>query len=255
MKLNIFQCVALSGTIAMLAACGQSQQSTPSAQAPQTDQSQQWSAENDAGLQAMDAGNYALAETHLQKAAEAATVFGDDDPRVAATFNNLASAYEKEGKLGKAATAYERALPLMQKSLGERHTGVAVVATNLARVKAEQGDLDNAGQYYRQSLGIREKNLGTEDPAVAENLNALGDVYYRQEKYAMAEPLFKRAIVIRVRALGKDDPQVADSLEGYARTLRKMNHESEARKIETIARDIRTKSKTAATKSRMGSGN
>jgi tetratricopeptide (TPR) repeat protein len=255
MKLNLFQCVALSGTAALLAACGQHQPSAPTSIISTGDQSQQWTADNDAGLRAMDKGDYAAAETSLEKASQEAESFGPDDPRLSATINNLASAYEKEGKLAKAAAAYERALPLMQKSLGEKHTGVAVVSTNLARVKALQGDYDAAGQYYRQSLGIREKNLGEDDPAVAENLNALGDVYYRQAKYDMAEPLFKRAIVIRVRALGKDDPQVADSLEAYARTLRKMNHEGDAMKIERIADDIRRKTKTAATRLRTGSGN
>jgi tetratricopeptide (TPR) repeat protein len=248
MKLNLFQSVALSGTIAILCSCSQNKSVSPVATEP-ADATQQWSADNEAGLQAMEKGNYTVAENSLEKAAKEAESFGLDDPRVAATLNNLASAYEKEGKLSKAADVYQRALPIMQKSLGENHTGVAVISTNLARVKAEQGDLDAAGTYYRAALAIREKNFGPDDIHVAESLNSLGDVYYKQGKYSMAEPLLKRTIVIRVRSLGKDHPLVADSLEAYAATLRKMNQEPAARKIESIARDIRTKKTATPTSS------
>ena len=207
-----------------------------------------WASTKQSGLDAMDNGNFVEAEKQFEKAANDAQVFGAKDPRLAATLNNLASAYEKESKYVQAEETYKKALPLIQQIMGTDSTASAIVMLNLSRVDASEGKLDEADQYCRDAIDIKEKNLGKDNPEVSDAVNELATLYEKQGKYSMALPLYKRAIVTRVHTLGKNDPAVLESLDGYARSLRKTDHNTEAAQIEKIAGNLRSKNagKTAA---------
>ncbi|KAJ1463766.1 expressed protein, partial [Baffinella frigidus] len=50
---------------------------------------------------------------------------GEDHPDVAATYNNIASVYDKQGKHEMALELYEKGLAIKIKALGEDHPSVA----------------------------------------------------------------------------------------------------------------------------------
>ncbi len=233
---NLYPPLATACMFTLLAGCAVRQ---PPPDSMQLDKD--WTSANQSGLDAMSNGNYHQAETYFQQAENDARNFGATDPRLPATYNNLASAYEKQSKYVQAEQTYKEALPLFQKIMGPQSTASAIVMLNLSRVDALEGKLDEAGPYCRDAIDIKEKNLGPDNPEVADAVQQLAGLYEKQGKYSMAIPLYKRAIKVRVRALGKDDPSVVESLDGFARCLRKTDHNPEAAEIEKIAGDLRKK--------------
>ena len=57
---------------------------------------------------------------------------GDDHPRVADTYNNMAVVYYNQGKYDEALAMYEKALSIKLKKLGDDHPDVADTYNNMA---------------------------------------------------------------------------------------------------------------------------
>lgn len=91
---------------------------------------------------------------------------------------------------------YQRALVVLEKTLGHGHYLVAEVLRNLALVYSEQGDYHKSMALSLRSLNIREKVLGLEHPDVASTLSILGLLYYEQGMYTEAEIALRRALTI-----------------------------------------------------------
>ena len=59
--------------------------------------------------------------------------------------------------------------------------------------------------------------------------------------YQRAAELYRRALAIQVEVLGPDHPDLARTLDNYAALLREQRRDREAHRLETRARDIRTR--------------
>jgi hypothetical protein len=70
---------------------------------------------------------------------------------------------------------------------------------------------------------------------VASPLNGLANLYFEQDKYQEAEPLSQRALHIRGQSQGPDHPLTQTARRDYARLLRVMKREGEAKKLEEKA--------------------
>jgi tetratricopeptide (TPR) repeat protein len=71
---------------------------------------------------------------------------------------------------------YERALAMMEKSLGATHRDLAVPLFNLGLVHAAKGEGELALALHRRALAIREQALGPEHPDVAASLQAIAEL-------------------------------------------------------------------------------
>ena len=58
-----------------------------------------WEKANDAGVKAFQEGRYPEAEPHLTAALKEAEKFGEQDPRLATSLNNLAALYDGPGQV------------------------------------------------------------------------------------------------------------------------------------------------------------
>ena len=168
-----------------------------------------WDKYIDAGGKAYEQGKYAEAEKQFTAALKEAENFGEQDPRLATSLNNLALVYHDQGKYAEAEPLYRRSLAIKEKALGSEHPRVATSLNNLGELYREQSKYAEAEPLYRRSLAIWEKALGPEHPRVATSLNNLGLLYDAQGKYAEAEPLYKRSLAIWEKALGPEHPDVA----------------------------------------------
>ena len=176
----------------------------------------EWNRSMDASMQAYQQGRYTEAEQFLLAALKEAKDFGEQDPRLATSLNNLALLYRAQGKYEQAEPLLPRALTISEKALGPEHPDVAKSLNNLASLYQDQGKYEQAEPLYQRSLTIGEKALGPEHPDVAKSLNNLASLYQAQGKYEQAEPLYQRSLTISEKALGPEHPDVAKSLNNLA---------------------------------------
>ena len=111
---------------------------------------------------------------------------------------------------------FERALHILEQSLGPEHPDVASPLNGLAGLYKEQGKYAEAESLYQRALHIWERSLGPEHPDVASPLNGLAGLYAKQGKYEQAESLYQRALHIWEQSLGPEHPDVASPLNGLA---------------------------------------
>ena len=83
-------------------------------------------------VKAYQQADYAQAEKLFLAALKEAEQFGEQDPRFAASLNNLAELYRAQGKYAQAEPLYQRALAIREKALGPEHPNVATVLENYA---------------------------------------------------------------------------------------------------------------------------
>ena len=79
-------------------------------------------------------GRYVEAEQNYRAAVQAAEKFGDQDPRLARSLNNLAVIHKELGRYAEAVPLAQRALALWEAALGPNHPDVAAGLNNLANL-------------------------------------------------------------------------------------------------------------------------
>ena len=77
----------------------------------------------------------------------------------------------------KAEPLHQRALAIMEKSLGPKHPDVAASLNNLANLYLNLGDYAKAEPLQQRALAIWEKSLGPEHPNVAGSFHNLANLY------------------------------------------------------------------------------
>ena len=85
-----------------------------------------------AGAKAHREGYYFDAVNSFQAAVKEAEAFGQQDPRLATSLNNLAELYRLEGLFVDAEPLYKRSLAIREKALGPEHPQVATSLENYA---------------------------------------------------------------------------------------------------------------------------
>ena len=131
-------------------------------------QSSLWKTYIAAGTKAYQEGNYPEAEKQWGAVLNEAEGFGLEDPRRAASLNNLAELYKAQGKYAESEPLYKRALAIWEKALGPGHPGLATSLNNLADLYRLQGKYTKAEPLHKRALAIREKALGPGHPEVAQ---------------------------------------------------------------------------------------
>ncbi|GHO82976.1 FxSxx-COOH system tetratricopeptide repeat protein [Dictyobacter formicarum] len=140
----------------------------------------------------------------------------------------VASYLQDRARYREAEPLYQRALGILEPSLGTGHPDVGYPLHNLANIYLEQGKYAEAEPLYQRALHIWEQSLGAEHPDVGYPPHNLAELYREQGKYAEAEPLYQRALHIWEQSLGAEHPQVASSLNGLAELYRKQGKYAEA---------------------------
>jgi tetratricopeptide (TPR) repeat protein len=187
-------------------------------------------------------GKYAASEPLHQMALQArCAVFGKHHKDVAESMNNLAVLYDKLHNYAAAEPLYRQALEIFRVTLGPENPKFAQLVNNLAVLYYRQGNYSAAEPLYREALEIRRTALGEDHPEFARTMSDLAVLYDQMDNHVDAEPLHRRAVEITRAALGEAHPLLAKALENYAASLRRIHHTTEASKMESQAREIRSK--------------
>jgi tetratricopeptide (TPR) repeat protein len=122
------------------------------AQAP-TDARRQWEVLNGLSTDAYQAGNYSkgisLAEQALRLARQ---TFGERDPQIFTSLNNLAVLYRAQGRYSEAESRQNEALQGRREVLGSRHPDTLTSLNDLAVLYRAQGRYSEAESRQNEAL-------------------------------------------------------------------------------------------------------
>ena len=162
-------------------------------------QETRWDSIMAGAAKAYQQADYAQAEKLLLAALQEAEKFGEQDPRLATSLNNLAVLYRAQGKYEQAEPLHQRALAIIEKALGPDHPDVANSLNNLAQLYRAQGKFTEADPLSQRALAIIEKALGPEHPNVAAVLENYAALLHKLNRDAEADKMEARAQAIRAK--------------------------------------------------------
>jgi tetratricopeptide (TPR) repeat protein len=95
-----------------------------------------------------------------------------------------------------ARSLFERAVGIVEKTLGPDDPRTGACLNNLADLLREQGDLAAARPLQERALTICEKNFGADHPNTAVSLCNLANLLRDQGDLAGEQPLYERELAI-----------------------------------------------------------
>jgi CHAT domain-containing protein len=166
-----------------------------------------------------------------------------EEADVAHTLDNLANAFEAQGRYPEAEDLFKRSLPIKERLYGNSHSSVADTLHNLSRVYVSRGRYQDAEGLLKRALSIRNRTPGGNDPQLAITLESLGLVYDAEGRYGEAEGLLKQALGNKEQVLGPNHPEVAATLSNLAMAYGHEDRHDEAEGLlkRALAIDEKTK--------------
>ena len=125
--------------------------------------------------------------------------------------DDLASVYMREQQWALAKEAYERALEIDRRVLGDDHPRLVVYLSNLATAVQNMGDLKRAETLFRDAIERNRRAYGDNHPdgvAAKENYALL---LQREGRLTEAEPLLRQALAAKLTLYGPDHYKVGYS--------------------------------------------
>ncbi|MDX1986110.1 MAG: tetratricopeptide repeat protein [Candidatus Obscuribacter sp.] len=145
------------------------------------------------GREAMDSGNYELAEALWSNALLEAEEFGESDERLIQTLQRLSETYIKQGKYRRAEKPARQILGTYEQLHGREHIKSGMAANTLAEIYHLQQKYGQAEPLYKMALSIKTKKLGASAPEVLKILQNYADLLQKTHREAEAENLLKCA--------------------------------------------------------------
>jgi serine/threonine protein kinase len=152
------------------------------------------------------------------------------------------------GRIYRELGVYERARPLLQRSLevrratsGREDAQTAATMSELGRLWLDMGRPQDAEQLQRETLALRRRLLGPNHPDVGKTLRDLATVLNNRGKYEEAETLQREGLAISQRQFGPEHEEVASDLEGLQAILRSRGQSEAAVAAARQVLDIRQK--------------
>lgn len=187
------------------------------------------------------AGKYSEALPLAEAAAATLEKTSPNSRDHAGALNNLAQLYGDLGRDDKAEPLLERALAIMERSVGIDSSAIAPEMNNLAALYERQGRFAEAEPLFKRALANCERSLGPNHVDVGRQLNNLATLYERQDRHGDSEPLFRRALAIFEKAAGPDNPAVATLLSNLGQVLKVEGRYGEAEPMISRSLAIREK--------------
>ncbi|MEU0244953.1 tetratricopeptide repeat protein [Streptomyces sp. NPDC006235] len=158
-----------------------------------------------------------LLEATLAQREEA---LGEIHPDTLTSRNNLATAYQVVGDLGRAIPLYEVTLAQSEQVLGDTHPDTLTSRNNLAYAYQAVGDLGRAIPLHEVTLAQSEQVLGDTHPDTLTSRNNLAYAYRAVGDLERAIPLYEVTLGQREQALGDTHPDTLTSRNNLAYAYR-----------------------------------
>lgn len=163
-----------------------------------------WDAHYRTGLQAMDQGRFAAADSALERARVEAKAFAPQDARLRSTLDALARVSEVRGRLSRADSLYRELLQIQETYLGEEADASLATLAKLAQLHTTRGDLARADSLYARLLSIGEVQLQQGDLGITTTLGRAAALSRELGDFVRADSLEKRQFGLRLYGQGLD---------------------------------------------------
>lgn len=217
-----------------------------------------WAALHKAGSEAIDNGQYGVAERTLKQAITKGVVFGDKDLRYARSLDELARLYTIRGRFGEAEPLLEEALRVKEGAIDDESGKIIPSLGHLISFYLENGTASKAAPLANQLLNFIEGRIdesrnraqgpvtlkagqpltgwagqaapSMRDPIIewAITCDALGNQFSAKKDYDMADRLYKAALDIKETVLGKEHLSLANSFDSIGTICLDRNDDTEA---------------------------
>ncbi|MGY5126920.1 tetratricopeptide repeat protein [Streptomyces nigrescens] len=133
-------------------------------------------------------------------------IHGDAHPDTLRTSNNLATAYQASGDVGRAISLLESTLALSERVLGDAHPDSLTSRNNLAYAYRASGDVGRAISLLESTLALSERVLGDAHPDTLRTSNNLAIAYRAVGDVGRAIPLLESTLALSEQVFGDAHP-------------------------------------------------
>jgi Tfp pilus assembly protein PilF len=140
------------------------------------------------------------------------TIYGPEDPAIAATLSNLGVMQEKLAQYEAARATQQRALAIFEAAYGPEHPVVGSTLTNLGTAQHSLEQFEAARATLQRALTIFETSYGPEDPQIAFVLTNLGNVQRKLGEFEQGRAALQRALAINEATYGPEHRLVSRPL-------------------------------------------
>jgi len=144
---------------------------------------------------------------------------GEDHPRTAMIYNNLASVAHSLGQYEKSEREHKKALAIRERVLGPDHRDVAQSHNNLANTLTKMGRPDGALVHARAARDIWAKSVGPRTVLTATATAVMGHAERALGHLDEAEALYREALGIRLEVRGPNHEDVTRVLGDLAKVM------------------------------------
>ncbi|KAK1287565.1 hypothetical protein QJS10_CPB19g01485 [Acorus calamus] len=192
-----------------------------------------WRIFTDKGRELFLQGKLDDAETCFSSALrEAREGFGERDPHVASSCNNLAELYRVKRAFDKAEPLYLEAIRILEESFNPEDIRVGAALHNLGQFYVAQRKLEEARVCYERALKIKGRVLGYAHLDYAETMYHLGKVLYLQGNESDSNLLIQDSIrILEEGGMGESEICIR-RLRYLAQIMLRSNRPSEAENLQ-----------------------
>jgi tetratricopeptide (TPR) repeat protein len=206
---------------------------------PESDKT--WAKDSQIGINAAAKGDYRTAVRFHSRALQEAVQYGDNDPRVIQSLNDLANAFAHEKRLSEAQITYIAALKRQEKLLGADSIALVPTLNSIIRVTCADGRCGTTLPYIKQLLAIRQKRLGVSHRDSLLTMQLLGETYEKEGKLDLALKCFQEKTELTKNQFGSGDLAVLNCSSNVARILIKKKEYAKAEKLLKHMLDVEEK--------------
>lgn len=169
-----------------------------------------WEQTSSQGEKFLAAGQIAEAEKSFFAASQLARKFGESDPRLATSLDNMGLVYQKQRKFIEAEALFRRALAIDEKVFGRGHANVSRDLLNLAVLDTETGKFGQAESFFKLAIAIDQEVGDPDHPFVAIDLENYAALLRKTNRAAEADKLDGRVKEIRAKLEAVAKAQTCD---------------------------------------------
>lgn len=165
-------------------------------------------------------------------------VYGDMNPSIGISYNNLGMVWNYMEEYNKSIEYYKKSLAIDLKAYGCEHPSTGTCYNNLGLVWADKGKYDKAIDYIEKSLEIELKVYGNWHSSTGMSYNNLSYVWNQKGEYNKAIEYLEKALAVSLKINGDKHPSTGICYNNLGNNFKAKKKYAVAKKSYQKAYDI-----------------